>query len=46
MYNFIVAKLGADIITCICILIAFLNVIHKNLVMVSDVVSRSVVMGY
>jgi hypothetical protein len=40
-----VAKLGADIITCICILVAFLNRIRKKLVMVRYVVSRSVVMG-
>jgi hypothetical protein len=45
MDNFMVAKLGADIFTCICKLVDFLNGIHKNIVMVPNVVSRSVVMG-
>ena len=38
--------LGADIITYICKLVAFFNRIHKMLVMVPNVVFRSVVMGY
>lgn len=41
-----VAKFGADIGTCICKLVAILNRNHKKLVMVLNVVSRSVVMGY
>jgi hypothetical protein len=40
------ANLGADVITCICKLVAFLNRIHKKLVMVPNVVSRSVIMGH
>jgi hypothetical protein len=40
-----VAKLGADIVTCICKLVAFLNKIHKKLVMVPNVVSQNVVVG-